>query len=71
MDELNDFQIAINELLDLTALSECTPCDIQYTSISSIFLVHKPNGKKRFILNLKSLNKFITINHFKMEDLRT
>lgn len=39
--------------------------------LSSIFLVPKPNGKKRFILNLKSLNKFIVTSHFKMEDLRT
>lgn len=31
----------------------------------------KPNGEKRFILNLKRLNKFIKTEHFKMEDYRT
>lgn len=47
----------------------CTPCQGQY--ISKIFMIPKPNGKKRFILNLKSLNKFIDVQHFKLEDLRT
>lgn len=31
----------------------------------------KPNGKKRFILNLKQLNQFVKTDHFKMEDYRT
>ncbi|XP_046962197.1 uncharacterized protein LOC124531730 [Vanessa cardui] len=67
--EHNEFQVVINDLLNSGSISECTPCNMQY--ISSIFLVPKPNGKKRFILNLKSLNKFTLTNHFKMEDLRT
>jgi hypothetical protein len=33
--------------------------------------VPKPNGDKRFILNLKCLNKFVDTKHFKMEDYRT
>lgn len=45
------------------------PCNDQF--VSSIFLVPKPNGKMRFILNLKNLNKFIKTDHFKLEDLRT
>ncbi|KAJ8945284.1 hypothetical protein NQ317_001091 [Molorchus minor] len=39
--------------------------------ISPTFLVKKPNGKMRFILNLKNLNKYVKKNHFKMEDTRT
>lgn len=39
--------------------------------ISTYFLVKKPNGDYRFVLNLKKLNKFIATNHFKMEDIRT
>lgn len=31
----------------------------------------KSDGSFRFVLDLKRLNKFITTEHFKMEDLRT
>ena len=58
---------AINNLLAIGAVSICEPCDGQY--ISKFFLIPKPNGKTRFILNLKSLNKFIETQHFKLEDL--
>ena len=46
-----------------------TPTEDQF--ISSFFLVDKPTGSKRFILNLKALNKFIIAPHFKLEDLKT
>ena len=39
--------------------------------VSSIFLVPKPVGSCRLILNLKELNKFIKTQHFKLEDRRT
>lgn len=64
-----NLEICINELISIGAISQCQPCEGQF--ISSIFLVPKPNGKHRFILNLKQLNKFIGTEHFKLEDLRT
>lgn len=39
--------------------------------LSSIFTVPKPDGSRRFVLNLKLLNNFILVDHFKMEDIRT
>lgn len=51
------------------AITKCTPIKNQF--ISNIFLTQKSNGKFRFILNLKPLNKFIVKTHFKMEDYRT
>lgn len=60
---------AISKLIKLGAVSACTPCNDQY--ISTTFLAPKRNGGKRFILNLKPLNKFISNTHFKMEDYRT
>lgn len=67
--EYNDFCESIENLVSIGAVSQCQPCQNQY--ISSIFLIPKPNGQKRFILNLKQLNKFINTQHFKLEDLRT
>lgn len=60
---------AIQELLSLGAVVPCSPTEGQY--ISKFFLADKPNGKKRFILNLKEFNYFVCCPHFKMEDFRT
>lgn len=62
-------QEAIDNLLSIGAISPCEPVANQF--LSDIFLVPKPNGKYRFILNLKQLNKFISTVHFKLEDFRT
>ena len=35
------------------------------------FLIDKPNGDKRSVLNLKKLNEFIIAPHFKMENIRS
>lgn len=69
VSDISTFQSEINKLLDKGAISPC--CRVDGDFLSSIFLVDKPNGDKRFILNLKKLNKFITPPHFKMEDIRT
>nr|CAH7754780.1 unnamed protein product [Callosobruchus chinensis] len=60
---------ALEELIELGVASEC-----QYEPgefLSSYFLAKKPNGKSRFILNLKELNKFIHGPHFKLENYRS
>lgn len=67
--DLSSLSIAINELCALGAITECCPSPVQF--LSPIFLADKANSGKRFILNLKHLNKFIISPHFKMEDLRT
>lgn len=60
---------AILTLINKSAIEICKPKKGQF--LSSYFLVKKPDGSYRFILNLKKLNKFIKTNHFKLEDLRT
>lgn len=59
----------IAKLIQLGAISICNHVRGQF--LSKIFTVTKPNGSYRFILNLKQLNKFIIVDHFKMEDYRT
>jgi len=58
----------INNLLQMGAIVTCEHCKDEF--LSPIFLVPKPNGKYRFILNLKSLNQFLDPPHFKLEDVR-
>lgn len=58
----------IDRLIDLGAVQHCTYVDDQF--VSSYFLADKSDGSKRFVLNLKNLNKFIATNHFKLEDYR-
>lgn len=57
------------QLMDKGAITLCTPTEGQF--ISGIFLVPKPDGSSRLILNLKELNKFIITEHFKLENLKT
>ena len=60
---------SINDLQKIGAIIPCQPIKEQF--LSPFFLVDKPNGQKRFVLNLKVLKKFIKKDHFKMEDWRT
>jgi hypothetical protein len=56
---------SIHKLKSFGAISSCTPSEGQF--LFPIFLVPKPDGSKRFILNLKHLNKFLEPEHFKLE----
>lgn len=69
-DKEEDVQIkqAVENLLKIGAISYCEPCAGQF--LSSFFLVKKSNGGMRFVLNLKSWNKFVEVNHFKIKDIR-
>ncbi|MCG8033268.1 MAG: hypothetical protein JAZ03_13955, partial [Candidatus Thiodiazotropha taylori] len=42
-------------------------CDEIDQFISNIFIVPKPNGKFRPVINLRELNYFVTYKHFKQE----
>lgn len=59
----------IRKLISKVVISECQAKKDQF--VSSIFLVPKPDGSSRLILNLKKLNKFIETDHFKLEDYKT
>ena len=55
----------VKKLLSKGAIIPCNDETDQF--ISTIFIVPKPNGKFRPIINLKYLNNFVTYEHFKQE----
>ena len=59
----------IKILLNKGVIEKCYSVKNEY--ISKIFLVDKPDGSSRLILNLKKLNNFVETYHFKLEDVRT
>ncbi|XP_068990421.1 uncharacterized protein [Neodiprion pinetum] len=67
--ETSDIQKEIDRLLSIGAIEKCWDTADQF--LSSYFLREKPDGSKRFILNLQELNLFINTEHFKLEDLRS
>ena len=68
-EEEKSMKIVIEQLLEIGAIEPCIDLADQF--LSPYFLLPKPDGSHRFILNLKRLNDYIITKHFKMEDLRT
>jgi len=67
--ENNFIRTEIQRLVSIGAVEQTTHEPDEF--ISSIFVVPKPHGGLRLILNLKELNSFVDCPHFKMEDFRT
>ena len=60
-------QQEIQSMLEKHAIEETTPRGRGF--LSTIFLVPKKDGGQRPVINLKSLNKFVYTEHFKMEGI--
>ena len=68
-DDVESLKTEVNKLLKKGVI---VPCDHEKEEfISPIFLRDKPDGSKRLILNLKTLNKNLEYKHFKMETLQS
>jgi len=67
--EISQTKVCIDRMLDIGAIKIVNNVEGQF--LSSIFIVPKPDGSGRFILNLKQLNNYLFNSHFKMEDYRT
>lgn len=66
-----DERLLENEIEKLVAMGAIIRCEaVEDQFLSPFFLIPKPDGSKRFILNLKCLNQFIETSHFKIEDIR-
>lgn len=57
----------VTELWKKGAIREIDLCDSHF--LSNIFVVPKKNGKLRPVINLRSLNEFVTYEKFKQENL--
>lgn len=66
---LIEYAESINNLEKIGAIHKSNHCNGEF--ISTYFLRTKPNGKERFILNLKHLNTYLSCPHFKLEDFRS
>ena len=61
--------LEIEKLLSKDVIVPCTQEEDEF--VSPIFTRPKKDGTFRMILNLKSLNKFVTYHHFKMDTIWT
>ncbi|XP_063797513.1 telomeric repeat-binding factor 2-interacting protein 1 isoform X1 [Pseudophryne corroboree] len=68
-DKRTVLQIAIQSLLDSAVLIPVPVHQQGQGYYSSLFVVPKPDGSVRPILNLKGLNQYVTYYRFKMESL--
>ena len=66
-EEALDREIA--ELITKEAVEEVDFCQARF--VSPMFIVPKKGGKWRPVLNLKSLNQYISKVHFKLKDIRS
>lgn len=67
-NEISSIRFEIDKLIKKGAIERVAESSGQF--LSNIFLVPKPDGSQRFILNLKKLNEFVVAEHFKIEDWR-
>jgi len=67
--EQQQIQSCLSRMLSIGAILKVESIAGQF--LSPIFVIPKPDGTGRFILNLKKLNTYMETSHFKMEDYRT
>ena len=67
-EEEIEIQVILEEMLHKQIIREM---NLQNFSLQSLYLVKKPNGGTRSILNLKELNELVKYEHFKMDGIKT
>ena len=68
-EEEVEIHVILEEMLLKQIIRETTHIATEF--LSPIFIVTKPDGGTRLILNLKELNEFVKYEHFKMDDIKT
>ena len=64
-----EIQVILEEMLHKRIIRATTHESTEF--VSPIFIVKKPDGGTRLILNLKELNGFVKYEHFKMDGIKT
>ena len=64
-----EIQVILEEMLHKQIIRETAHESTEF--VSPIFIVKKPDGGTRLILNLKELNEFVKYEHFKMDGIKT
>ena len=68
-EEEVEIQVILEEMLHKQIIRETTHESTEF--VSPIFIVRKPYGGTRLIVNLKELNEFVKYEHFKMDGIKT
>ena len=68
-EEEVEIHVILEEMLLKQIIRETTHIATEF--LSPIFIVTKPDGGTRLILNLKELNEFVKYEHFKMHGIKT
>ena len=68
-EEEIEIQVISEEMLRKQIIGETTHETTEL--VCPIFMVNKPDGGTRLILNLKELNEFVKYEHFKIEGIKT
>ena len=68
-EEEVEIQIILEEMLHKQIIRETNHESTEF--VSPTFIVRKPDGGTRLILNLKELNQFVKYEHFKMDIIKT
>ena len=63
-EEKVEIQVILEKIIYIQIITETTHQSTEF--VSPIFIVKKPGGGTRLILNLKELNEFVKYEHFKM-----
>ena len=61
----------VSQLMTKGAVQELCPQEARPGFYSNLFLVPKKDGRMRPVINLKALNQFIEVQHFKMEGMHS
>ena len=69
MQEKETISLEVENLLKKGAVEQVRPQKDQF--LSNVFIVKKKDGGSRSVNNLKELNQYIPLLHFKMESLQS